>query len=78
MVIATISSVVALFINIFSDTFIRWAMNILMYGMESAKVLAIKNLLGSSINLVLGTLVAVILYMVIEPALKKAGLLTGN
>lgn len=74
VMVATVSSAVALFVNIFSDTLIRWLMNILMYGFDSAKVLAIKNLLGSSINLVLGTIVAVIFYIVIRPALKKSGL----
>ena len=70
-----LSSIAGLLFNVIFDPFVGYYYKLLILGRPAAELTLAWNITATAINAVTSTIVAVALYMVLRPAMKKAGLL---
>ena len=70
-----LSSIAGLLFNVIFDPLVGYYYKLLILGRPAAELTLAWNITATAINAVTSTIVAVALYMVLRPAMKKAGLL---
>lgn len=70
-----LSAIGGLLFNVIFDPLVGYYYKLLILGKPAAELTLAWNVASTSINAVTSTIVAVVLYMALSPALKKAGLL---
>ena len=71
---AIFASVGGLLFNVIFDPLVSYVYKLLILGKPAAEVALAFNIFSTSINAVTSAIVAVIVYMALRPAMKKAGL----
>lgn len=69
-----LASVAGLLFNVIFDPLIGYFYKLLILGKPAAELTLAWNVTATSINAVTSTIVSVLIYMALRPALKKAGL----
>ncbi len=69
-----LSSIAGLLFNVIFDPLVGYYYKLLILGRPAAELTLAWNITATAINAVTSTIVAVALYMVLRPAMKKAGL----
>ena len=70
-----LSSIAGLLFNVIFDPLVGYYYKLLILGRPAAELTLAWNITATTINAVTSTIVAVALYMVLRPSMKKAGLL---
>ena len=70
---AIISAVSGLLFNVIFDPLVGYLYKLVILGKPAAELTLVYNVASTSINAVTSTIVSVIVYMALRPALKKAG-----
>ena len=70
-----LASIAGLLFNVIFDPLVGYFYKLLILGKPAAELTLAWNIASTSINAVTSTIVSVALYMVLRPAMKKAGLL---
>ena len=70
-----LSSIAGLLFNVIFDPLVGYYYKLLILGRPAAELTLAWNITATAINAVTSTIVAVALYMVLRPSMKKAGLL---
>ena len=71
---ATVAAIGGLLFNVIFDPLIGYFYKLLILGKPAAELTLAWNIAATSINAVTSTIVSVIVYLALRPALKKAGL----
>ncbi len=71
----TIAAAGGLLFNVIFDPLIGYLYKLAILGKPAAELTLVWNIASTSINAITSTLVSVLIYMTLRPALKKAGLL---